>query len=131
MDCPVCKIPLMVVERSKIELDYCHKCGGFWFDEGEIELLYDVLGIRFDIPDIHSADKLNTVNKIKNCPKCGIKMQKSILGGDIVDICPHKHGVWFDKGEISRIVNYFSNQNITSGEAKTVAFLGEVFNLKS
>ena len=43
MDCPICKVPLIVVERHKIEIDYCISCKGFWFDTGEIELLSELL----------------------------------------------------------------------------------------
>ena len=39
MKCPVCEKTLIVVERDKIELDWCHACGGFWFDADEWRLL--------------------------------------------------------------------------------------------
>ena len=32
MNCPICDVELVVVERDKIELDWCPKCSGFWFD---------------------------------------------------------------------------------------------------
>ncbi|MDD5313175.1 MAG: zf-TFIIB domain-containing protein, partial [Dehalococcoidia bacterium] len=32
MRCPVCKISALVIELERIELDYCSRCGGVWFD---------------------------------------------------------------------------------------------------
>ena len=43
MKCPVCRIDMIVVEHKKIELDYCVKCSGVWFDSGELELLLDTI----------------------------------------------------------------------------------------
>ena len=39
MRCPVDKSDMIVVEHQKIELDYCLKCSGVWFDSGELDLL--------------------------------------------------------------------------------------------
>ncbi|MES0279143.1 MAG: zf-TFIIB domain-containing protein, partial [Dehalococcoidales bacterium] len=32
MICPICKVEMAVVEQDKIELDYCARCRGVWFD---------------------------------------------------------------------------------------------------
>ena len=37
MQCPVCKIYLVMSERSGIEIDYCSKCRGVWLDRGELD----------------------------------------------------------------------------------------------
>ena len=41
MICPVCKIDMIDVEYHQIELDYCIKCHGVWFDAEELGLLFD------------------------------------------------------------------------------------------
>ena len=40
MKCPIDKSDMIVVEHEKIELDYCLRCSGVWFDSGELELLW-------------------------------------------------------------------------------------------
>ena len=40
MDCPVCKVPMVVLEWDAVEVDFCTGCRGIWLDAGEIELLY-------------------------------------------------------------------------------------------
>ena len=41
MDCPACKGVVVVAEHQRIEVDYCTKCSGVWFDAGELELLLE------------------------------------------------------------------------------------------
>jgi len=43
--CPACKVPIIVVEHEKIELDYCTTCLGVWFDAGELALLLESLDL--------------------------------------------------------------------------------------
>lgn len=35
--CPQCAVPLTVVEKHGIEIDYCEKCHGVWLQKGELE----------------------------------------------------------------------------------------------
>ncbi len=37
MQCPVCKVDLLLAERHGIEIDYCPKCRGIWLDRGELD----------------------------------------------------------------------------------------------
>jgi Zn-finger nucleic acid-binding protein len=41
MDCPICKVPLMMADKQGIEIDYCPKCRGIWLDRGELEKLIE------------------------------------------------------------------------------------------
>lgn len=124
MKCPVCEKTLIVVERDKIELDWCHACGGFWFDADEWRLL-GVEDDRFN-PFAYPSIRVKG-EKARKCPICGKVMEKIKIGDTILDRCPSLHGVWFDKGELSSLINY-SNSDEKSVE--TVNFLGEVFNIK-
>ncbi len=36
-NCPVCRIPTSVITLANIELDYCYRCSGVWFDKREME----------------------------------------------------------------------------------------------
>lgn len=44
MNCPTCAIPLLITERSGIEIDYCQKCRGVWLDRGELDKLIERVG---------------------------------------------------------------------------------------
>jgi len=125
MNCPKCNVELIVVERDKIELDWCPKCSGFWFDADEWQLL-GVKDRKHD-PFCHEAIKSNEQNC--KCPICGKVMEKIDINGILLDRCPNFHGIWFDKGEISALVNQ-TTSDTPEDEKTTVNFLGEVFNFK-
>ena len=122
MLCPKCGSSLIVVERNKIELDWCHKCGGFWFDADEWKLL----GINDEENNPFDFEAVTSVEKPRKCPICHKTMEKIKVNGILLDKCPSFHGVWFDKGELSDFVNS-ANQKLKI--TKTVNFLGEVFNI--
>lgn len=124
MKCPVCGKSLIVIERNKIELDWCPGCRGFWFDADEWRLL-GVKDEKYN-PFVYESVRVKD-ERGRKCPICGKIMEKIKVGDTILDRCPHLHGVWFDKGELGSFVSY-SNSETTS--TKTVKFLGEVFNIK-
>ena len=124
MNCPVCGKSLIVVERNKIELDWCPSCRGLWFDADEWRLL-GVKDEKYN-PFAYEAVRIKD-EKGRKCPVCEKIMEKIKIGDTILDRCLSLHGVWFDKGELGSFVN-FSNAEATS--TKTVRFLGEVFNIK-
>jgi Zn-finger nucleic acid-binding protein len=41
MLCPVDATPLMMTDRSGVEIDYCPKCRGVWLDRGELDKIID------------------------------------------------------------------------------------------
>ena len=41
MDCPVCKVNLVMSDRQGIEIDYCPKCRGVWLDRGELDKIIE------------------------------------------------------------------------------------------
>ena len=123
MNCPVCKKPFIIVERNKIEVDYCINCKGIWLDNGEMELLSEILGLNSDIPNPYELPQIKTQENLLKCPYCRMIMKKVELNGVIVDVCGNEHGVWFDKGELSKVLNH---DKVTQ-YGKVVEFLGEVF----
>lgn len=125
MLCPNCKNELIVVEREKIELDYCTECNGFWFDNHEWDLLVERLALRGNKPigDLYTIPKVFVNEGLKKCPCCDSNMEKFLAYSIVLDRCPKHHGVWFDKGEISRLFR----KDSTKLEGTPVAFLGEVF----
>ncbi len=122
MICPKCGKMLVVVERNKIEVDWCPGCGGFWFDASEWKLL----GVKDDKYDPFTYEPVKSREKGCKCPICRKFMYKVDVNGVLLDKCPVYHGIWFDKGELADFVN---SVNLKSKNSKTVNFLGEVFNI--
>ena len=105
MKCPVCSVATTVVEHNKIELDYCSKCHGIWFDRGELELLLDTLTCGTAAKLINSMmqrPQEKVAEKTRKCPICSKNMNKTDIGSGqkiIIDTCKAGHGLWFDGGE--------------------------------
>ena len=126
MKCPVCKIQLIVVERHKIELDYCISCKGFWFDRGELNLLSETLGVNL-VQELKINEVDDSSEKKRDCPLCDKEMDKIKLGQNsnvLIDKCPQGQGMWFDGGELSRIANQ-NKEILNSGNKEMINFLGE------
>ncbi|MEC5166370.1 Zn-finger nucleic acid-binding protein [Flavobacterium sp. PL11] len=41
MDCPTCKVALVMSDRQGIEIDYCPQCRGIWLDRGELDKIIE------------------------------------------------------------------------------------------
>jgi len=41
MECPICKVTLLMAEKQNIEIDYCPTCRGVWLDRGELEKIIE------------------------------------------------------------------------------------------
>lgn len=41
MNCPVCSVPLNMMERQGVEIDYCSQCRGVWLDRGELDKIIE------------------------------------------------------------------------------------------
>ncbi len=110
MECPRCKKPLIILELDRVEIDYCASCQGVWLDSGELELLLESsrqTNIEYH-PDTDARER-----PLK-CPRCHKKMDKIRSGKDrpvLLDSCKNGHGLWFDGGELERILK---NEKIDS-----------------
>jgi len=133
MICPTCKSDMIVVEHNRIELDYCGKCHGVWFDAGELELLLGSLGLDSASPFLSSileAEEAKTDEKKRRCPLCRRKMKKANLEMKVlVDLCPQGEGIWFDGGEVGVLISQLAQKTpVKPGVPQNaINFLGEVF----
>ncbi len=135
MYCPVCKDPMIIVEHERIELDYCTRCRGVWFDAGELELMLEAANLdasRFNMKHIMSLPEKKIDEASRKCPLCRKKMRKVAVGHEpevVIDACPREEGLWFDGGEVAHVIKQLvSLSPKESGEVEpVVTFLGEVF----
>jgi Zn-finger nucleic acid-binding protein len=102
LTCPTCLGPLVVLEHREVEIDYCPACRGCWLDRGELNLL--LKGDPASDPEIRLPPGPRGA---RPCPCCGVRMHESAMpaAGVVVDVCPHRHGLWLDQGELQKIVN--------------------------
>lgn len=137
MLCPVCKIDMLVIEYSKIELDYCAACQGVWFDSGELELL--LKSIKLDSPDLFKnmldLPEANAPEKRRKCPICNQKMKEANIGEQssiLIDVCRRGDGLWFDGDELGQLLNQLAQKHLDSqaSQPQIFGFLQEVFKAR-
>ena len=135
MICPVCKSHMIVVEYNNIELDHCNDCHGVWFDSTELELLLKSLNLdshNLLLDDILKLPEAESSERKRRCPICRTKLKKTTIGEHprvLIDVCPQKHGVFFDGGEVAQLLKHLAGKKPAKKDSQqqVISFLGETF----
>ena len=123
MNCPTCEVNELrpVLTKQGTEVDYCDKCGGIWLDKGEIFLFTKR---RKELAKALQTALEQARTTQRKCPKTDEAMQEiPLLDGElIIDYCPKTGGMWFDKGELQKILTVgpekTPNQNRTADRGR-------------
>src|SRR5687768_16496337 len=127
--CPVClgvqlRKTRLADRTSELELDSCPRCGGIWFELGEVQHLrrHAPESLWARVPRREASRMLcyqchasmdrnaetcpacewrNTIN----CPSCDRPLEPQTHEGLRLDVCKKCRGVWFDHIELEAIWN--------------------------
>jgi Zn-finger nucleic acid-binding protein len=111
--CPRCRIDMRLVEVGDSKVLECSTCLGLWLTTAGFEKLCSdkeqqsaVLGN----PTLTGVDRHVSETKVNYvpCPQCTQLMNRANFArcsGVIIDLCK-QHGIWFDRNELSRIVEF-------------------------
>ena len=128
--CPACPgLPMKKLEigtdPGRLTLDACGRCGGIWFDAGEVDRLRR-LGVRAiethvaltqeayrkrcgscDASYLRNADRCPACKapNLLRCPSCAKLLEPARTGATKLDVCRNCRGVWFDSVELKEIWN--------------------------
>jgi Zn-finger nucleic acid-binding protein len=126
LPCPVC--PAVLMERvtlggGALEIDHCRRCGGAWFEQGEVQRLRALppAALRREVArrgaevrhrchdcradlgrDEDRCAGCGAENRLE-CPGCTKPMSLESHGGLRLDVCRGCRGVWFDHAELEAI----------------------------
>lgn len=67
----------------------------------------------------HRATSIEVVSYVP-CPMCHATMNRINFGklsGVIIDVC-HKHGTWFDAGELTRVITFVASGGLARTKAR-------------
>jgi Zn-finger nucleic acid-binding protein len=122
---------LKPVRDGDLVLDVCRRCGGIWFDEGEVRALREArpkgLGrtvtlreTAFRMPchachapierDADACPSCGWQNRLE-CPVCRKALERVGRDGLVLDACHSCRGVWFDNHELAQIWNMEMRRN--------------------
>jgi len=116
MFCPNCKIELEKAILHNVEIDYCPKCLGIFFEEDELRWAKDTADknlnwLDFDLWKNETKFKISKLRKL--CPSCRMPLYEVNYGKSQVkvDVCNLCHGIWLDRGEFKKIIGYLKEED--------------------
>ncbi len=116
MNCPKCKkTKLKSTVFYNIEVNYCPDCLGLWFDREELRWAKDEKDkdlIWLDIDLWKDEKKFKISYGMRLCPHCRLPLYEIYYGDSkiIVDVCSLCHGVWLDRAEFKKIIDYLKEK---------------------
>ncbi|MBU1102361.1 zf-TFIIB domain-containing protein [Patescibacteria group bacterium] len=114
--CPNCKSDsLRQIAFHKTKVARCDQCQGLWFNRDELSKTVaeeDKFLEWLDIDLWKNKEGFKVVFSGKICPVCDKNLyQVNYNKSDIqVDVCNSCHGVWLDRGEFKKIINYLEQK---------------------
>ena len=109
MKCPNCQGSMAEEQYEGVPLDFCSSCGGVWADMGELGKIVDKREKAFTPEQVIATLKERWTPTKRTqaimCPKCSGKMEQFNYAqiGIMLDRCPKKDGLFFDKGELEEV----------------------------
>ena len=130
--CPRCLVEMQPVRLGTTNVQECDRCQGLWLDVRSFENICAsreqqaaVLGGASPAP--HNTANDSVAVKYVPCPQCAQLMNRinfARCSGVIVDVCKG-HGTWFDREELSRIVEFIRDGGLEAARQKEKAQIQE------
>jgi Zn-finger nucleic acid-binding protein len=120
--CPDCRSTLVARRAGVVGYAECARCGGLFLTREAFDAVAKDAGARASVraaePEVASREaSLSAKFHYRLCPVCRTMMARTNYSGGsgiMVDSC-RRHGVWFDHGELTAIVEF-----IESGGAERI-----------
>ena len=85
MQCPIDGTPLVITDRSGVEIDYCPQCRGVWLDRGELDKIIERAAAYAPPPPPQAAAPQRGYDDRAYDPRRKKKKGMGDLLGDIFD----------------------------------------------
>lgn len=115
MNCPNCHLELKVTDHKGITIHRCTACEGFWFEGDEFKEAMEkedqfLRWANFNL--WKNALDHSLKNRAESCPDCLQELfEVRYKGSDIRPwVCVACHGVWVEKDELKKIINYLEEE---------------------
>lgn len=132
LKCPRCDSSLSILAVGRNSMHNCTQCGGLWVDKDIFQKICTqeeeqeaVLGCQ--IPESPSLQEQKPRRAYIPCPQCGKLMNHknfASCSGIVLDWC-HKHGSWFDRQELHRVVTFIRGGGMRKARERELSQLQE------
>jgi Zn-finger nucleic acid-binding protein len=130
--CPRCRTEMQVVSVGTQKVLECSSCLGLWLTPDAFEKIcadQEEHSAILGTASMASVDRTILESKVNYvpCPECSQLMNRANFArcsGVIIDLCK-RHGIWFDRNEISRIVEFINSGGLGLSRAKEKRALEE------
>ena len=130
--CPRCKGEMVLQKLGEVTMLECQHCLGLWLDVATFE---KICADREQQSAVLGAATLSTSSRRVSetkvsyipCPECAVLMNRANFAkysGVIIDLCK-RHGVWFDRDELSRVIEFIRQGGLEFSRAKEKLHLEE------
>jgi Zn-finger nucleic acid-binding protein len=131
--CPRCRVVMNAVVIGGSPLRECPRCEGIWADADALHQICEdqekqsaVMGMAGPVvkPESQDVEDISTIHYIP-CPVCGDLMNRvnfAHCSHVIVNVCG-RHGTWFDRDELRRIVEFIQSGGLVEERAQEIADL--------
>jgi Zn-finger nucleic acid-binding protein/ribosomal protein L40E len=112
--CPDCRVDLVTRAAAAVGYAECARCGGLFLKPDAFQAVTRDADVRARLRAVETAPVTTTAARLgdrvryRPCPSCGRLMNRTNYAGGsgiILDVC-RDHGVWFDRGELTAIVDF-------------------------
>jgi len=115
MKCPRCQKKLDKAIFYNTEVDFCPQCLGIFFEEDELRQAKDEKDKNLKWLDIdlwRDEKKFKISYGMRLCPACRLPLYEVYYGDSkiIVDVCNLCQGIWLDRGEFKKIIEYLKEK---------------------
>lgn len=131
--CPRCRVEMRALAIGATQVRECAQCEGLWVDVSSFEKICADreqqaagLGSAAAAPAPAVSATLSKITYVP-CPECSQLMNRvnfAKCSGVIVDICKG-HGTWFDRDELSQIVEFVRGGGLETSRAREKAEIEE------
>lgn len=127
-DCPRCRSALQPSAVGTNVLGACGPCGGVWVDVATFEAICGDSERQAALLGAPPGGPTPTVPvRYVPCPECGKIMNRvnfARISGVVVDVCK-PHGIWFDRDELRRVVEFIRRGGLMEERARELEELRE------
>lgn len=122
--CPRCDVPMRGLDMGGFSVIQCAECSGLFVPHETFEMMQEARDAAIFSAQGIARTPIEPEEEIRyvRCPVCLKMMNRTNfarISGVIIDSC-RDHGIWFDPGEVEKIMNFIAKGGLQKAKAVEV-----------